>query len=180
MNDIKYYYLVMDQKDLLENQGFEEILRERSTYISLQKKERDFWLIVSPKFLFFNPISEKLKLTNFYQNNYSKSQKKLENNFSVSLISLDKDFINWIQLRLGYFENIDDYNFVKDKKENKYKSDGIKGSFVIKSDDNKIINNPLLGYKNYIHPDIILEKNKKFLNLYYKILNKNELRNLSC
>ena len=56
MKTLKYHYIVMSQKALLENQVIEEILRERATYYSLTKKNNDFWLLISPKFIFSNVL----------------------------------------------------------------------------------------------------------------------------
>ena len=47
----KYYYIVMSQKDMLQNQVLEEILRERATYYISKKKTLDFWITISADFL---------------------------------------------------------------------------------------------------------------------------------
>ena len=52
MNQITYYYSIFSQKELLENQCIEEILREKNTYYLNQKIQRDFWLLISPKFIY--------------------------------------------------------------------------------------------------------------------------------
>jgi hypothetical protein len=178
MDQIIYHYLVMAQKDLLENQCLEEILREKSTYYSIRKKQRDFWLSISPKFLYQEKIFHSLKLTKFYQQKKSiLSTSLIENsnntNFFASFISLDKEFINWLQLRLGYFENIDEKNFLTNLKTKNFVSDGIKGTLILSKKEN--ILNPLKNSSNYIHPDIFLKKNQKFLELYYKTFSNNEL-----
>jgi hypothetical protein len=175
MESTTYYYLVMSQKDLLQNQSIEEILREKSTFYSIRKKQRDFWLCISPKFLFDPLIYNSLKLTKFYEQKKNLIKSNLikdENNvnFFVSLVSLDKEFINWLQLRLGYFENINDNEFLKDINKKDYVSDGIRGTFQITKNQKNI--NPLQNYSNYLHPDILLSKNQKFLELYYKNLNQ--------
>ena len=56
-------------------------------------------------------LNQKVKLTKFFQNQQKKivfdSKKNKPVEFYASLISLDKEFMNWIKLRLGYFEEID-------------------------------------------------------------------------
>jgi hypothetical protein len=180
MTEITFHYLVMAQKDLLENQCLEEILRERATYFSIRKKQRDFWMVVSPSFL-KDPTFKILKSTQFYKQKKAilsttlgkTAENSEDTNFFVSLISLDKEFINWVELRLGYFENIENDGSIKTEGSEKknFVSDGIKGSFVVKNS-----RNPLLGYSNYLHPDILLKRNTKFLELYYKTFNKKELK----
>ena len=51
MKKIDYYYVIMSQKSLLENQVVEEILRERANYYISKKKPLDFWITISPNFL---------------------------------------------------------------------------------------------------------------------------------
>ena len=69
------------------------------------------------------------------------------------------EFIKWIKLRLGYFENID-----KDEKlREDLKSDGICG--VLRNDIN---NNVLEHYPNFLHPDILISQYKNNLKLYYQ------------
>jgi len=48
---VRYYYLIMSQIDMLENQVLEEILRERANYYFSKNKNIDFWLLISPNFL---------------------------------------------------------------------------------------------------------------------------------
>ena len=69
MNNLSYYYLIMSQKSLLENQVVEEILRERIYYYLLNKKTIDFWLLISPNFIYSNNLNEIIKNSNFYKNN---------------------------------------------------------------------------------------------------------------
>jgi hypothetical protein len=175
MNQVVYHYLILSQKDLLENQCIEELLRERTTYYSMRKKHRDFWMTISPAFIYLPSIFNQIKSTQFYlQKKQSLSSNLLEqsdqNNFFASLISLDKEFINWLQLRLGYFENLEKQEIDQNKKEKTFVSDGIKGVFTLPS---KL--NPLRGYSNYIHPDLLLKKNSKFLELYYKTFTKKQM-----
>lgn len=64
-----YYYLVMSQKDLLQNQVMEEILREKASYYNSRKKNLDYWILISPDFLFKNNLNQKLKQVNFILKN---------------------------------------------------------------------------------------------------------------
>jgi hypothetical protein len=162
----KYYYLLMAQKDFFENQIIEEILRERAHSYSLQKKKNDFWILVSPDFIQQKNILESIEQTNFYQHadtgtNSGGDQEaggELKLNYYVAIISLNKDFIKWIELRFGYFENIENLN---SKKTLNYKSNGILGSFELISNIN-----PLSCYSKEIYPSILIDKYKKSLELF--------------
>jgi hypothetical protein len=97
-----------------------------------------------------------------------------ETNFFAAIISQDKEFLNWIVLRLGYFENIDNPSFLIDVKTKNFVSDGIRGTLTLSAEKQGI--SPLKNYSHYVHPEILLKKNTKFLSLYYKTINKNELK----
>lgn len=171
MNHLTYHYLIMAQKDLLENECLEEILREKTTYYYIRKKHRDFWLSISPTFLSHPIFFQSLKSTNFYKQKkplFSPSLIETQKPFFASLISLDKEFINWIQLRLGYFENIDQIQFDENSQRQSFVSNGIKGTLHIAKQD--LFNSPLHSSENYLHPDLFLKKNTKFLQLYYKTI----------
>ena len=160
----KYYYIVMSQKDMLQNQVLEEILRERATYYISKKKTLDFWITISADFLENEEIKKKIKLTNFYnqqKENIRYQFQKKESDFYATLISTDQEFLRWIKLRLGYFENIDEEIKVEDKRT--YVSDGISGVLVWENE--KL--SPLKSRKNYLHPDIIVKNYKKALEVYY-------------
>lgn len=45
-----YHYIVMSQKDLLQNQVIEEILREKASHYNARKKNPDFWILINPFF----------------------------------------------------------------------------------------------------------------------------------
>ena len=121
-----------------------------------------FWGTLSPLFLEDLNLHEKILKTNFYKQQKSSISSTSDFNFYASLISLDKDFINWIQLRLGYFEDLS--NQSNEKNKTNYISDGIYGSFQL-SELNQI--SPLESNENFINPDIILNKYKKILNISY-------------
>jgi hypothetical protein len=175
VNTTSYYYLVMTQKDFLENQGIEEILRERAAYYSMKKRSRDFWVLLSPKFIYSPLILNKIQNSNFYLQKrkilscncgfLNKENDKLNNlDFYAALVSQDKNFINWMQTRLGAFEILDEDQEFKTEQT---KFDGVRGEFI------KTIENPLSSSLNYIHPEILLNRNQNFLKLYYKLLKKN-------
>jgi hypothetical protein len=149
----------MSQKDLLQNQVIEEILREKSSYYIAQGKAPDYWILISPKFIKKFDIDKKLKKTKFFQNQQNKivlkSNKNEELEFYSALISLDEEFMNWVKLRLGYFENL------SESKENSsldsYVSDGVFGTFNFQN-SSLIKNEMLLSDSTFIHPDIISSK----------------------
>ena len=152
----------MSQKELFSNQVIEEILRERTNYYLSKQKNKDFWLLISPKFIQNKDFKTKIKLTNFYD-----QQSKLinpfndENEFYVSLITTNLDFIKWIKLRLGYFEDLDSNEILRKD----LKSDGVCGIL----NNNK--QNILKHSPNYLHPDILISQYKNNLELYYQNLN---------
>ena len=176
METVKYYYLIMSQKSLLENEVIEEILRERATYYSITNKKTDFWLLISPNFIYSKEILEKIRNSQFYIKNKEnilseelKSKNKFE--FFSSLITTDKDFIRWVQLRIGYFENINEINSFA---ANNFVSDGIYGILEVNNKENKNLS-PLISNPNYLHPSILINRYKKSLEFYFseqKILSK--------
>ena len=156
---VRYYYLIMSQIDMLENQVLEEILRERANYYLSKNKNIDFWLLISPTFLTENNLLEEIKQTNFYKQQKTKISSDTDKNYYSSIISLDKEFILWLQLRLGYFENVTSEisdNFV---------SDGVCGFFDYIDEANLNIS-PLKNEINKINPFILMKKYKKTLQLY--------------
>ena len=161
MENIQYYYLIMSQKSLLQNQVIEEILRERANYYSTNKRNNDFWLLVSPNFIYSNNLNKKIKESNFYKKNKSTILAEEfsfndEFEFYASLVTTDKDFFKWINLRIGYFEKINEIGKLQNEN---FVSDGISG----------ILNNNEIDFSsnsNYLHPSISLERYKKSLKLY--------------
>lgn len=159
-----YYYLIMSQKDFLQSQVMEEILREKAAYYNSRKKYADFWILISPKFLKINDLSSKIRQTKFYNQKINKiktsniSDDNLE--FYTALVSLDKEFMDWVKLRLGYFENIDE---VSNQNVNlNYISDGVYGKF-----ESSQLSCSILEYdKNFLHPDLLVDKFKKSLEKY--------------
>lgn len=82
-----YYYVVASQRFLLEEEPFDEVLKERHRHYQSQEKEIDFWLIRQPAFLEAPELAE-VKL--------SCPQP------AVAVVSTDKTFVTWLKLRLEY------------------------------------------------------------------------------
>ncbi len=82
-----YYYVLASQKFLLEEEPFEEVLKERIRYYQEQEKEIDFWLVKQPAFLNAPELKEV-------------KAKCPESN--VAVITTDNLFMNWLKLRLEY------------------------------------------------------------------------------
>lgn len=160
---ITYYYLIMSQKDFLRSQVMEEILREKAAYYNNRKKNTDYWILISPKFLKLNNLDAKIRETKFYnqKKNKIKASSVSDNNleFYTALVSLDKEFMDWIKLRLGYFENIDEMT----NQNLNYISDGIYGKVDI-SESSSI--SFLESNKDFLHPDLLVDKFKKSLEKY--------------
>jgi len=162
----KYYYLIMSQKDMIQNQVLEELLRERTNYYLAKNKKSDFWISMSPMFIKELKLDAKIVRTNFYKQNREQITSSTDYEFYSSLVSVDKDFINWIHLRLGYFEDLEKISNLKET--SNYVSDGVCGHFSF-SDINS---SSILGSnKALINPDLILNKYKTILNLSYANLN---------
>ncbi len=82
-----YYYVLASQSFLLEEEPFEEVLRERTRHYEETKKEIDFWLVKQPAFLEtaeFASVKAKCPQP------------------SVAIISTNSQFITWLKLRLEY------------------------------------------------------------------------------
>jgi hypothetical protein len=165
MSNETYYYLIMSQQTLLNNEIIEEILRERATYYQLNKKATDFWILISPYFIYKNEILEKIRKSNYYfkeKNNICSRDLNsfYSNNFEFfgTIISSDIEFIKWFKLRLGDFENIENLN------KNSFNSNGLYGKINIKNNEKISI---LTSNNNYLHPSILIKRYTKSLELYY-------------
>ena len=165
-----YYYLVMSQVDFLENQVIEEILRERATFYDLQNKLRDFWLVLQPSFVKDYQLEEKIKRTCFYNSQMKRPENSERNGmYFVSIVSMDKNFIKWIELRTGHFEDLG--SFDKTTIPNSvsadylttqpFTSNGVLGSF----DENGFCC-PLTSQTKNIHPKILSDKYQRALRLF--------------
>lgn len=164
---VEYYYLLMSQPDLLQNEVIEEIVRERTGSYALQNKKNDFWILISPQFTKSPKISSKIKQTNFYKQkkNSLMSSNKLE--FYGAIVSINKEFITWLALRLGFFENIENFTELNPPNIN-YVSNGILGK--IEQNEITVENSPLKSSPNYLFPDLLTNKYKKLLELSYSFV----------
>ena len=82
-----YHYVVASQKFLLEEEPFEEVLRERQRNYQENNQEIDFWLVKQPAFLEAPEMADlKAKVPQP----------------SVAVISTNPQFITWLKLRLEY------------------------------------------------------------------------------
>jgi hypothetical protein len=82
-----YYYVLASQRFLLEEEPFEEVLKERTRDYQEKKKEVDFWLVKQPAFLEapeLAAVKAKCPPT------------------TVAVISTKAQFITWLKLRLEY------------------------------------------------------------------------------
>lgn len=124
----EFHYLLMSNSEFLRDNVLEEVLRERAAYYLAKNKKQDFWVIKSPKFLSHSKILKEFRNTNFFK------QKKSQNYYAI--VSSDKVFIDWLALRIGYFESL----FATDKsKIGKFTINGISG--------NTSLINPLISFR---------------------------------
>lgn len=82
-----YYYAVASEKFLLEEEPFEEVLKERHRYYQEQEQAVDFWLVKTPAFLDAPEMAE---------------VKSCCPQPAVAVVSTNKTFITWLKLRLEY------------------------------------------------------------------------------
>ena len=82
-----YYYSLASKKFLLEEEPFEEVLKERVRNYNEQEKEIDFWLVEEPAFLDAPEMA---------------SIKAKVPQPAAAIISTNKTFITWTKLRLEY------------------------------------------------------------------------------
>nr|QCI07699.1 hypothetical protein [Nitophyllum punctatum] len=83
-----YYFAVASQHFLLNEEPLEEVLRERTQYYKNQNKDIDFWFILNPSFLQPNDLKDQCS--------------DILNLPHAAIISLDKQFIQWLKLRIGF------------------------------------------------------------------------------
>ncbi|WP_413162740.1 MgPME-cyclase complex family protein [Capilliphycus salinus ALCB114379] len=82
-----YYYLLASKHFLIEEEPFEEVLKERTRYYQEQEKEIDFWLVTQPAFLEAPELAEvKAKCPQP----------------AAAVISTNEQFITWLKLRLEF------------------------------------------------------------------------------
>lgn len=158
----KYYFIGMYQKDMFKNQVLEEILRERKTFYAAKKQEIDFWILLSPNFLNIKRTKEKILETNYYKKLNTKSEQKSTKYLSC-IISSNKEFVEWIKLRLGYFENVTLKTEIIDKVNSIYiyESNGICGEVEKTSEHNYA---PLDNNNSILDKEILVTKFSKTLD----------------
>ncbi|WP_346292661.1 MgPME-cyclase complex family protein [Sphaerothrix gracilis] len=82
-----YYFAAASQRFLLEEEPFDEVIKERIRHYQEQEKEKDFWLIVQPAFLEAPELAEvKAKCPQP----------------AAAVVSTNPTFITWLKLRLEY------------------------------------------------------------------------------
>lgn len=82
-----YYYVLASQRFLLEEEPFEEVLRERICHYQERNKEIDFWLVKQPAFLEAPEFAE------------IKAQCPQP---SVAIVTTNSNFATWLKLRLEF------------------------------------------------------------------------------
>ena len=82
-----YHFAIASQSFFLNQEPVEEILRERMQYYRSSNKDIDFWFVLNPNFL------------PFLENDSISFQDK---NSIAAIVSLDKQFIQWLKLRIGF------------------------------------------------------------------------------
>ncbi|MBD1927410.1 DUF2488 family protein [Trichocoleus sp. FACHB-90] len=82
-----YYYVLASQRFLLEEEPFDEVLKERIRNYKEQEKEIDFWLVKQPAFL-EAPEMATIK---------AKCPQP-----AAAVISTNSQFITWLKLRLEF------------------------------------------------------------------------------
>ncbi|MBU6229060.1 MAG: DUF2488 family protein [Cyanobacteria bacterium REEB459] len=79
-----YYYALASEHFLLEQEPFEEVLKERRRHYQEQEQAIDFWLLRSPAFLDAPAVKASCPQP------------------AVAVVSTNKTFITWLKLRLEY------------------------------------------------------------------------------
>jgi hypothetical protein len=82
-----YYYVLASKRFLLEEEPFEEVLKERVRHYQEQEKEIDFWLVIEPAFLNapeFAEIKQKCPQP------------------AAAIVTTNSQFVTWLKLRLEY------------------------------------------------------------------------------
>nr|YP_009397562.1 hypothetical protein [Dipterosiphonia australica]ARW66748.1 hypothetical protein [Dipterosiphonia australica] len=82
-----YHFAVASQSFFLNQEPIEEILRERTQYYRSYNKDIDFWFVLNPTFFSSSDHS-----VNYFHKNQA----------FAAIVSLDKQFIQWLKLRLVF------------------------------------------------------------------------------
>ena len=84
-----YYFAIASQSFLLDQEPLEEILRERMQYYKNSDRDIDFWFVLNPGFLNF----------------LDKDSISFNSGHSLAaIVSLDKQFIQWLKLRVVFIQ----------------------------------------------------------------------------
>ena len=177
-NKITYHFLLVAQLDLIENEVLEEVLRERINFYSSQNKQQDFWVLTFPNFLKDKTILQNVSNTIYgMQHRDSLFAFGSRYPFFSAVISTNKDFINWVNLRCGFFENIDptfpgnrrgtEENVLADIGDNIFASNGLRGEITVDTSKSENINPLSSSY--YLHPKLMLERFTKALKYSYNL-----------
>lgn len=113
------YYLLMSKLEILKNNVIEEVLRERANYYFSKNRANDFWLIESPQFARQKFFTKEIQKTIFFE--------KTQDFDYFAIVSSDKVFINWLALRIGYFEAL---SHEKNMNDGAYTINGIRGNIT--------------------------------------------------
>jgi hypothetical protein len=155
----------MSQQDLYKNEVIEEILRERTNSHNLLNKKNDFWILTSPKFIEnLDQINLKIQETNFYKQKKNMLTTSNKLSFYTAILSPSKEFITWLSLRLGYFEDLETYKKMQIINSN-YISNGIFGKIILDLKEKKNLNY-FEFIANSIHPNLLIKKYQKLLDLF--------------
>nr|QVY58223.1 hypothetical protein [Eucheuma denticulatum] len=82
-----YYFAIASKKFLVNEEPIEEILRERTNHYTSINKNIDFWFTINPQFIHLPELK------------YIKTKLKQP---AAAIVSLDKEFIEWLKLRIGF------------------------------------------------------------------------------
>lgn len=156
---MSYHFIIMSQRQMFQNQVLEEILRERTDFYLANNKEIDFWVLVSPSFLYTSPFQNRLKETKFYEQFQAEICDQNENKTFAVLATTNTKFANWVKLRLGYFESWDDY---KTTKSNLRISDGVAETI---EQENKQVLKKMKSNPNMLHISLRLKQFEEILTV---------------
>lgn len=143
-----YYSLILNQQKFFKNEVLEELLRERINYYNSKKIKLNFWITLLSKDQLIKDKNDKI--------------------FLAALVSTNKEFINWIKLRLGFFKKINNIEEVLNDK-NEYTTDG----YIIELNSNTKL------FKEIFSNNRFTINNSYVLNQYSHLLNINNISSIS-
>jgi len=184
------FYVILSQYDLLKNNVIEELLRERTEYYKSQNKIIDFWVFLNPIFLNVPFINSSIISSDFYSNLYNRIDFNNKDYLAV-IISTNREYINWLKLRLGGFDLISVEKYLKSTlnkvKKSSTKWDGLYGKFntlkLVEISNKKLKKSYIyylidfLNSKNILNPLLNLEIVKSLFYKKYGDSYKEEFKN---